>query len=134
MHAAVGKPQAPGRRSVARFPAAAKRAAARAGVHLIFHAYHLDDKCIDVAPFAQRSHSRATSSISPSRTKVEIACENSRIAHKAGMPDANRYGFWLAVMPYGEWHARNSTFSLSVSASRRPRPATTEADGCETGG
>ena len=47
-HAAVGKPQAPGRRSVIRFTAAARRAAARAGVDLIFHAYHLDDKCIDV--------------------------------------------------------------------------------------
>lgn len=47
-HAAAGKPQAPGRRSVIRFTAAARRAAARAGVDLIFHAYHLDDKCIDV--------------------------------------------------------------------------------------
>ena len=47
-HAAVGKPQAPGRRSVIRFTAAARRAAARAGVDLIFHAYHLDDKCIEV--------------------------------------------------------------------------------------
>jgi len=47
-HAAVGKPQTPGRRSVIRFTAAARRAAARAGVDLIFHAYHLDDKCIEV--------------------------------------------------------------------------------------
>jgi hypothetical protein len=35
-HAAAGKPQAPGRRSVIRFTAAARRAAARAGVDLIF--------------------------------------------------------------------------------------------------
>jgi hypothetical protein len=46
--AAVGKPQAPGRPSVIRFTAAARRAAARAGVDLIFRAYHLVDKCIDV--------------------------------------------------------------------------------------
>jgi hypothetical protein len=79
-HAAVGKPQAPRRRSVIRFTAAARRAAARAGVDLIFHAYHLDDKCIDVEVGQRRppsaSHSRATSSISHSRTQFEIVREN----------------------------------------------------------
>jgi hypothetical protein len=57
-HAAVGKPQAPGRRSVIRFTAAARRAAARAGVDLIFHAYHLDDKCIDVEVGQRRPPTR----------------------------------------------------------------------------
>ena len=81
-------------------------------------------------------HCRATSSISPSRTTFEIACENPRKAHKASVPMLTDTDSGFAVMPYGEWHARKPKFSLSVSASRRPGPlrATTEADRCETGG
>src|SRR5262249_6625034 len=60
-------------------------------------------------------------SISPSRTKFEIACENLRKAHKARVPMLTDTDSGFAVMPYGEWHARKPKFSLSVSASRRPR-------------
>jgi imidazolonepropionase-like amidohydrolase len=99
--------------------------AARAGVDLIFHAYYLDDECIDALL-------RSGSAIGPTLTfprnivdftrptepawlkgrigdvqhEYETACENLRRARKAGIPMMTGSDSGFAVTPYGEWHAR----------------------------
>ena len=99
--------------------------AARAGVDLIFHAFDLDDECIDavlkggsaIAPTLtfQRNIIEFTQSHEPAATKgrvghaerqYEIACRNLSKAHKAGVPMMAGSDSGFAVTPYGEWHAR----------------------------
>jgi hypothetical protein len=125
--------------SVIRFTTAAKRAAARAGGDLIFHAYHFDDKCIDVEvgqrgppnahtpaqhrrfhPAARASGDKGAYRRHPGGTRDCFA--NPRNAHRAGVPMLTDTDSGFAVTPYGKWHALKPKFSLSVSASRRPRP------------
>jgi imidazolonepropionase-like amidohydrolase len=99
--------------------------AARAGVDVIFHAFDLDDECIDavlkggsaIAPtftlqrnlldFTQ-SHEPASTNgrVDHVRRQYERACRNLAKAHKAGVPMMAGTDSGFAVTPYGEWHAR----------------------------
>ncbi|MCC7273949.1 MAG: amidohydrolase family protein [Alphaproteobacteria bacterium] len=98
---------------------------ARAGVDLIFHAYHLDDECIDallasgsaigptltfprnICDFTQ-PHEPAyiKGRIADVAREFEVACENLRRAKKAGIAMMTGTDSGFAVTPYGEWHAR----------------------------
>jgi len=98
--------------------------AARAGVDLIFHAYHLDDECLDamlasgsaigptmtfqrnIIDFTQ-PHEPAGIKGRPSQVErlYEIACVNLQKARKAGVPMMTGTDTGFAVTPYGEWHA-----------------------------
>jgi imidazolonepropionase-like amidohydrolase len=99
--------------------------AARAAVDLIFHAYYLDDECIEemlksgsaigptltflrnIVDFTQPHEPAATKGrIDDTQEEFEIACENLRKAHKAGVPMLTGTDSGFAVTPYGEWHAR----------------------------
>ncbi len=99
--------------------------AARAGVDLIFHAFDLDDECIDavlkggsaIAPTLtfQRNIIDFTQAQDPAAAKgrvgqvqrqYERACRNLAKAHKAGVPMMAGTDSGFAVTPYGEWHAR----------------------------
>lgn len=99
--------------------------AARAGVDLIFHAFELDDECIDavlkggsaIAPTLtfQRNIIDFTQPHEPAAVKgrldhvqrtYERACVNLAKAHKAGVTMMAGTDSGFAVTPYGEWHAR----------------------------
>ncbi|MBV8408775.1 MAG: amidohydrolase family protein, partial [Alphaproteobacteria bacterium] len=99
--------------------------AARAGVDLIFHAYDLDDSCIDamlasgsaIAPTLtfQRNIMEFTQAHEPAsrggrvdhvRRQYERACRNLAKAREAGVPMLAGTDTGFAVTPYGEWHAR----------------------------
>lgn len=98
---------------------------ARAGVDLIFHAYDLDDECIDamlkggsaVAPtltfhlntmeFTQPHEPAAVKGrVDYEQRQYGHACRNLAKAHKAGVPMMAGTDSGFAVTPYGEWHAR----------------------------
>lgn len=99
--------------------------AARAGMDVIFHAFHLDDACIDailrgggvVCPtltlqrntidFAQ-PHDPASikGRVDQIRREYDIACANLRKAKAAGVTMIPGTDSGFAVTPYGEWHAR----------------------------
>jgi imidazolonepropionase-like amidohydrolase len=98
---------------------------ARAGIDLIFHAFNLDDECIDamvksgsvigptltaprnVIDFTQ-PHEPATTKgrVKGTRAQYEKACINLQKARKAGIPMLTGTDSGFAVTPYGEWHAR----------------------------
>jgi imidazolonepropionase-like amidohydrolase len=99
--------------------------AARAGVDLIFHAYYLDDECLEalvksgsaIGPTLTfpRNMIEFTGPHDPAhlkgrigdvRREFEIACTNLKRAHKAGVPMMIGTDSGFAVTPYGEWHAR----------------------------
>jgi imidazolonepropionase-like amidohydrolase len=99
--------------------------AARAGVDLIFHAYYLDDECIDALlqsggaigptltfPRNIVDFTRPTEPawlkgrIGDVQREYETACENLRRARQAGIPMMTGSDSGFAVTPYGEWHAR----------------------------
>ena len=99
--------------------------AARAGVDLIFHAYDLDDACIEamlktgsaIGPtltlrknlieFTQPHEPAALKGrVDATRRDYERACANLRKAYKAGVPFMAGTDSGFAVTPYGEWHAR----------------------------
>ncbi len=99
--------------------------AARAGVDLIFHAFDLDDECIDamvksgsaIAPtltlqrniidFTQEQDpAMAKGRVSHVQRQYEWACRNLAKAFKAGVPMLAGTDSGFAVTPYGEWHAR----------------------------
>jgi imidazolonepropionase-like amidohydrolase len=97
---------------------------ARAGVDLIFHAYYLDDACIEamlrsgsaigptmtfprnIIDFTQ-PHEPAAIKGRPSAVEREyvLGCENLQKARKAGVPMMTGTDSGFAVTPYGEWHA-----------------------------
>ncbi|HEX3574809.1 MAG TPA: amidohydrolase family protein [Rhodopila sp.] len=98
--------------------------AARAGVDLIFHAYYLDDECIDamlksgsaigptmtfprnIIDFTQPHEPAAIKGrISSVEREYITACENLQKARKAGIPMMTGTDSGFAVTPYGEWHA-----------------------------
>lgn len=98
--------------------------AARAGVDLIFHAFHIDDECIEamlqsgsaLAPTMtfQRNiidftqpHEPAGQRNRPAQVERQyaIACENLQKARQAGVPMMTGTDTGFAVTPYGEWHA-----------------------------
>ena len=97
---------------------------ARAGVDLIFHAYYLDDECIDemlksgsaigptmtfprnIIDFTQPFEPAATKGRIPDvEREYNIACENLQKARRAGIPMMTGTDSGFAVTPYGEWHA-----------------------------
>ncbi len=99
--------------------------AARAGVDVIFHAFFLDDACIEaildsgshIAPtltflrnnteFSQAHEPSATSGFTDvQRRVIDIGCRNLRRAREAGVPFMTGSDSGFAVTPYGEWHAR----------------------------
>src|SRR3954469_1486259 len=99
--------------------------AARAGVDLIFHAYYLDQECIDAIlesgsaigptrPFPRNigDFPRPTEPaylkgrIGDVQREYETACANLRKAREAGIPFMTGTDSGFAVTPYGEWHAR----------------------------
>ncbi|MGZ5899459.1 MAG: amidohydrolase family protein [Reyranella sp.] len=98
---------------------------ARAGVDLIFHAYYLDDECLEamvksgsaigptmtfprnIIDFTQPHERAATKGrIESTKAEYEIACRNLQRARKAGIPMMTGTDSGFAVTPYGEWHAR----------------------------
>jgi imidazolonepropionase-like amidohydrolase len=98
--------------------------AARAGVDLIFHAFDLDDACIEavlesgsaIAPtltfqrniieFTQPHEPAALGRVDHVRRQYERACHNLARAHEAGVTMMAGTDTGFAVTPYGEWHAR----------------------------
>ena len=99
--------------------------AARAGVDLIFHAYYLDDACIDamletgsaigptltfprnIVDFTQpHEPAHVKGRIDAVQREFETACQNLRRAREAGIPMMTGTDSGFAVTPYGEWHAR----------------------------
>lgn len=120
--------------------------AARAGVDLIFHAYYLDDACIEamlktgsaIGPTLTfpRNIVDFTQSHEPAHTKgrigdvqreFETACVNLRKAHAAGVPMMTGTDSGFAVTPYGEWHAREPAIfveHLGFSPAEALRAAT----------
>jgi imidazolonepropionase-like amidohydrolase len=99
--------------------------AARAGVDLIFHAYYLDDECIEavlkagsaigptltfprnIIEFTQpHDPANAKGRVSDTQREYDTACENLSKAREAGVPMMTGTDSGFAVTPYGEWHAR----------------------------
>jgi len=99
--------------------------AARAGVDLIFHAYYLDQECIDamlesgsaigptltfprnIVDFTRPTEpAYLKGRIGDVQREYETACENLRKARQAGIPMMTGSDSGFAVTPYGEWHAR----------------------------
>lgn len=98
---------------------------ARAGVDLIFHAYYLDDECMEamlksgsaigptmtfprnIIDFTQAHEPAAQKGrIGAVDKEYEIACINLQKARKVGIPMLTGTDSGFAVTPYGEWHAR----------------------------
>jgi imidazolonepropionase-like amidohydrolase len=99
--------------------------AARARVDLIFHAYYLDQECIDamlesgsaigptltfprnIVDFTRPTEPAFLKGrIRDVQREYETACENLRKARRAGIPMMTGTDSGFAVTPYGEWHAR----------------------------
>ena len=99
--------------------------AARAGVDLIFHAYYLDQECIDamlengcaigptltfprnIVDFTRPTEpAYLKGRIGDVQREYETACANLRRAHQAGIAFMTGTDSGFAVTPYGEWHAR----------------------------
>jgi imidazolonepropionase-like amidohydrolase len=99
--------------------------AARAGVDLIFHAYYLDDECLDamlesgsaigptltfprnIIEFTQPHEPAARKGrVDDNVREYATACANLRRAREAGVPMMTGTDSGFAVTPYGEWHAR----------------------------
>lgn len=99
--------------------------AAKAGVDVIFHAFFLDDACIE-AMLASGSHLAPTLTmlannvefaedyeasiksgyVDMQRRVIEVGCSNLRRAREAGVPFMTGSDSGFAITPYGEWHAR----------------------------
>jgi imidazolonepropionase-like amidohydrolase len=98
---------------------------ARAGIDLIFHAFNLDDECLDslvksgsaigptltaprnVIDFTQPHEPAATKGrVEGTRREYDKSCANLQKARKAGVPMLTGTDSGFAVTPYGEWHAR----------------------------
>jgi len=99
--------------------------AAKAGVDVIFHAFFMDDACIEailnggchVAPtltmlannveFAHDYEASIRSGYAAMQKRViETGCRNLRRAREAGVPFMTGSDSGFAITPYGEWHAR----------------------------
>lgn len=99
--------------------------AAKAGVDVIFHAFFLDDACIE-AMLASGSHLAPTLTMlannvefaelyeastksgyaAMQRRVIDVGCRNLRRAREAGVPFMTGSDSGFAITPYGEWHAR----------------------------
>lgn len=98
--------------------------AARAGADVIFHAFDMDDECLEaivtngcmLSPaltflynaieFTQPSDPSFTWRPARNRKVVERAVEVLTTARKAGVPFLVGTDSGFAITPYGEWHAR----------------------------
>jgi imidazolonepropionase-like amidohydrolase len=99
--------------------------AANAGVDVIFHAFYLDDACIEailragchIAPtltmlannveFAQDYEASTKSGYAAMQAAViQTGCRNLQSAREAGVPFMTGSDSGFAITPYGEWHAR----------------------------
>ncbi|MDX9875408.1 MAG: amidohydrolase family protein, partial [Spongiibacteraceae bacterium] len=99
--------------------------AARAGVDVIFHAFFLDDECIEailesgshIAPtftmlannveFAEAYEpSIKTGYAAMQQRVIDAGTRNLRRAYEAGVPFMTGSDSGFAITPYGEWHAR----------------------------
>jgi imidazolonepropionase-like amidohydrolase len=99
--------------------------AARARVDLIFHAYYLDQECIDailasgsaigptltfprnIVDFTRPTEpAYLKGRIGDVQREYETACANLRKAREAGIAFMTGTDSGFAVTPYGEWHAR----------------------------
>lgn len=99
--------------------------AARAGVDVIFHAFFLDDACIEAilksgshlaptftmlannAEFAEDYEASSKSGYAAMQRRViDVGCRNLRRAREAGVPFMTGSDAGFAITPYGEWHAR----------------------------
>ncbi|MEE8290652.1 MAG: amidohydrolase family protein [Candidatus Tectomicrobia bacterium] len=97
---------------------------AKAGVDIIFHAFEMDDACLEAVvksgatlspaftflinthEFTQPSDPCHKWRPNMNRRDVEQACEMLIEARKAGVPFMVGSDTGFAVTPYGEWHAR----------------------------
>ncbi|MFM9883601.1 MAG: amidohydrolase family protein [Burkholderiales bacterium] len=97
---------------------------ARAGVDVIFHAFEIDDECLEAVVKSGSILSPALTFLAntvlftrPSdpchkwrpamnRRDIEVACEGLIKARKAGVPFMVGTDSGFAITPYGEWHAR----------------------------
>ncbi len=129
---------------------------ARAGVDLIFHAYYLDQECIDailasggaigptltfprnIVDFTRPSEpAYLKGRIADVQREYETACENLRKAKQAGIPMMTGTDSGFAVTPYGEWHAREIEIfvnDLGYTPAQALRAATSVTAGFMTGG
>ncbi|BAN48290.1 amidohydrolase family protein [Metapseudomonas resinovorans] len=99
--------------------------AAKAGVDVIFHAFFMDDACIEailesgshVAPtftmlannveFAEDYEPSTRCGYAAMQQRViDAGCRNLRRARDAGVPFMTGSDSGFAITPYGEWHAR----------------------------
>jgi len=98
--------------------------AARAGVDVILHAYHMDEEGLEAVlengctlcptlclmvnsvEFAQPADGRYSDSLDAARDEFESACGVLERAREAGVPFMSGTDSGFAVTPYGEWHAR----------------------------
>ncbi len=97
---------------------------ARAGVDVIFHAFEIDDECLDAIAKSGAILSPALTFLAntilftrpsdpcykwrPAMNKrdIDLACEGLIKARKAGVPFMVGTDSGFAITPYGEWHAR----------------------------
>lgn len=99
--------------------------AAKAGAEVIFHAFFLDDACIE-AMLVSGSHLAPTLTMlannvefaedyevstksgyaAMQRRVIDVGCRNLRRAREAGVPFMTGSDSGFAITPYGEWHAR----------------------------
>ena len=97
---------------------------ARAGVDIIFHAFEIDDECLDAIVKSGSILSPALTFLantilftrpsdpcykwrpSMNRRDIEVACEGLIKARKAGVPFMVGTDSGFAITPYGEWHAK----------------------------
>jgi len=129
---------------------------ARAGIDLIFHAFHLDDECIaamlqtgstlcptltqprNVIDFTQPHEPAAQKGrIANTERRYKIGCGNLKKAVAAGVPFLTGTDSGFAVTPYGEWHARELELfvdDLGFSTAAALRAATQSNAGFMTGG
>ena len=119
---------------------------AKAGADLIFHAYYLDDECIEamlktgsaigptltfprnIIDFTQPNDpAYRKGRIDDVKKEYDIACENLARARKAGVTMMTGTDSGFAVTPYGEWHAREIEIfveELGYSPAQALRAAT----------
>jgi imidazolonepropionase-like amidohydrolase len=97
---------------------------ARAGVDIIFHAFEMDDECIEAVVKSGSILSPALTFLvntieftrpsdpcfkwrpNMNRRDIDLACEGLVKARKAGIPFMVGTDSGFAITPYGEWHAR----------------------------
>jgi imidazolonepropionase-like amidohydrolase len=120
---------------------------ARAGVDVIFHAFEMDDECVEAVVKSGATISPALTFLvntieftrpsdpcykwrpNMNRRDIDMACEGLVKARKAGVPFMVGTDSGFAITPYGEWHARELDIMvdlLGFTPSEALRCTTTE--------